>query len=62
MIDPKHLAEFDQATAAITEAWPPFLWTFYQRLRQQGFEDTQAFMLTVRLLEGMIAGNRGVKG
>ena len=49
---PFDMASMDQAIAAIRDTFPPMLWSFYQSCKKEGFEDEQAFFLTVEMLRG----------
>ena len=43
MLDPKKQQTMDQGSAFINEAIPPFLFTFYNRLQEEGFTEGRAF-------------------
>lgn len=46
MLDDNVRAEFDQQRATIIETIPPLLWGFFNRCKEQGFTEEQAFDLT----------------
>lgn len=54
MLDPKLIAEMDQALQGLAEAFPPLLWAFFGSLQQQGFSDVAALQLTGILLHSLI--------
>lgn len=54
MLDPKKAADFDQARAELIECIPPLLFSFYERLKKEGFSDTNAMALTRDYLTAMI--------
>lgn len=51
MIDPKKIAETEQAVAAISESIPPLLWGLYQGLVGHGFTEAQPLFLTAEYLK-----------
>jgi hypothetical protein len=53
MLDPKQIADLDQATAAMSEAIPTMLWGFYSGLLAKGFTVEQAITLTATYLNAL---------
>ena len=57
-LDPKVLAEFDQASQLVAETIPPLLYRLYVNLVDEGFTSEQAMDLVKSYLGGLRGSNQ----
>lgn len=55
-MDPKRIADMDQALKMLADSLPPFLWSFKQELLNQGFKEEEASKLVAIYLFGACGG------
>ena len=51
MLDPKQIADFDQAIVGLGEMLPAAWWKIYQGCKASGFTDEQALRLTIAFIQ-----------
>jgi hypothetical protein len=57
--DPKELSEIDQHMAQLADSLPPFLWRFYKGCLDQGFNEAQAWSLTLTYVANTFNSAKG---
>lgn len=54
MIEPSKLAKFDQALEELIQTWPSMLWRFNEGLKEQGFNQNEALLLTMEYMKQLM--------
>lgn len=53
---PKEQAEFDQNQASLMAVLPSMIWQFFNKLKEEGFNESQALILASTYLQNILNG------